>query len=118
MRGGHARLYTPAKTVAYEGMVALAGQDAMDGREPLEGPLRVELVATFRIPASWSKKKRAEAVAGTAWHISRPDGDNVLKAIGDGLNGVVWRDDAMIASSEVAKRYGVVPGVAVTVIAL
>jgi Holliday junction resolvase RusA-like endonuclease len=117
-RGGFARAYTPGKTVAYEGLVAHAGQAAMDGTAPLDGPLRLEIVATFPIPASWSKKKRAEAVEGTAWHTSRPDGDNILKAIGDGLNGVCWTDDSRIASSEVAKRYGVVPGVEVRVLPL
>ena len=113
-RGGRPCAYTPAKTVAYEGMVALAGQEAMDGQEPFDGPLRVEIVATFPIPASWSPKKKAAAL----WHVGRPDGDNILKAIGDGLNGVVWRDDSILASTEVAKRYGAVPGVAVTVIGL
>lgn len=117
-RGGFARAYTPAKTVAYEGMVALAGQEAMDGTAPLDGPLRLEIVATFPIPASWSKKKRADAIEHTAWHTSRPDGDNILKAIGDGLNGVCWTDDSRIASSEIAKRYGVIPGVEVRVLAL
>ncbi len=117
-RDGFARAYTPEKTVAYEGLVALRGSHAMDGQTPFDGPLRVEVVATFAIPASWSKRKRAAAIEGTAWHTSRPDGDNIAKAIGDGLNGVVWADDSRIASWELAKRYGVAPGVDVTVIAL
>ncbi len=118
VRGGHARLYTPAKTVAYEGLVALAGQEAMGERDPLDGPLSVEIVATFPIPASWPKWRRTKAVAGTEYHGSRPDGDNILKAVGDGLNGVVWRDDSQLAMCGVTKRYGTVAGVAVTVAAL
>lgn len=117
-RGGKPRAYTPAKTVAYEGLVALAGQEAMDGQDPLSGALRCEIVATFPIAASWSKARRAAAVAGELWHTSRPDGDNLAKAIGDGLNGIVWHDDSQVASWEIAKRYGVVPGVSVTVLAL
>ena len=31
--GQHARMFTPAKTVAYEGLVALAAQEAMQGRD-------------------------------------------------------------------------------------
>ena len=32
-RFGNGRTYTPAKTVAYEGLIALAGQQAMEGRD-------------------------------------------------------------------------------------
>jgi Holliday junction resolvase RusA-like endonuclease len=49
------------------------------------------------------------------FHIGRPDGDNILKAIGDGLNGVVWRDDSLIAQCSITKRYGDTPGAAITV---
>lgn len=116
--GGRARAYTPAKTVAYEGLVAMAGQEAMDGTPPIDGPVSVDIVAWFPIAPSWSKKKRQAAVDGKLRHTSRPDGDNLLKAIGDGLNNVVWRDDSQIAEARVSKRYGDVPGVAVTVMAL
>lgn len=118
VRGGQARAYTPARTVAYEGLIALAGRDAMAGQQPFDQPLRVEIVATFAIPATWSKRRRAAAVEGWVPHVGRPDADNLLKAVGDGLNGVVWRDDALLASAEIAKRYGAVPGVTVTVVAL
>lgn len=119
VRGGHARAYTPAKTVAYEGLIALAGQQAMDGAAPLSGAVSLDVVAWFAIPASWPKKRKAAALAGTDnRHTSKPDGDNVLKAIGDGLNGVVWQDDSQIAEARVSKRYGETPCVAVTVVAL
>ena len=36
-------------------------------------------------------------------------GDNVLKAAGDGLNGIVWRDDAQIASAQIIKLYSETP---------
>lgn len=110
-RGGFARAYTPVKTVAYEGLVAMAGQEAMAGAAPFEGPVAIEVTAVFQIPASWSKRRKAEA----QWHTSRPDQDNIVKAIGDGLNGVVWRDDSQIASSRVLKVYGERPGVRVVV---
>jgi Holliday junction resolvase RusA-like endonuclease len=117
-RAGRPCAFTPAKTVAYEGLVAHEGSASMNGQEPLDGALRCEIIATFPIPASWPKSKRAAAVAGEVWHTSRPDGDNIAKAIGDGLNGVVWRDDSQVASWEIAKRYGVLPGVSVTVVVL
>jgi len=113
-RGGFARAYTPARTVAYEGLIALAAQDEMAGRGLLEGPLSLSVIATFQIPASWSKKKAASA----SWHTGKPDGDNLLKAVGDGLNGVVWKDDSQVASAKIIKRYGEVPGLLVEVVQL
>lgn len=111
MIGNKARAFTPPKTVAYEALVAMTAHDAMDGSPPLEGPLKVEIVAWFIVPASWSKRRKAE----TRYHTARPDADNIGKAIGDGANGIVWRDDAQIASFTVTKRYGAQACVAVAV---
>lgn len=112
--GGKARLYTPGRTVAYEGLVAHAGAEAMRGRSPLDGPLSLNVIATFPIPKSWPKTRQAAALH----HTGRPDADNILKAIGDGLNQVVWADDSQLARVSVEKRYGAVPGVIITVQAL
>jgi Holliday junction resolvase RusA-like endonuclease len=114
VRGGHARAYTPAKTVAYEGLVALAGSDAMAGSAPYGQAVAVEAVAVFAIPPSWSKKKQRAAY----WHTSKPDADNIAKALGDGLNGVCWADDSQVASIRVLKVYGATPGLHITVTAL
>jgi Holliday junction resolvase RusA-like endonuclease len=83
----------------------------MAGRAPFSGPLFLSVVATFPIAKSWSAKKKASA----RYHTSRPDADNILKAIGDGLNGVVWGDDAQIARASIEKRYGATPGVLVEI---
>jgi Holliday junction resolvase RusA-like endonuclease len=104
-RFGNGRAYTPAKTVAYEGLIALAGQEAMKGRPLIEGPVYMLVNAFFPIPKSWSKTKRQAALTGTAWHTGKPDGDNVLKAVGDGLNQVVFKDDSQIAFAKITKRY-------------
>lgn len=109
--GGHARAFTPQKTVAYEGLIALAGQDAMAGAELVDGPVKVTAFATFAIPASWTKKRKAAA----KYHATKPDSDNIAKAIGDGLNGVVWRDDSQIAICTVVKVYGAIPSLTIEV---
>ena len=95
------RAYTPAKTVSYEGQIAQYAAIAMVGREPLLGPVRLFIEATFPKPASWSKKRAAE----TLWHTGKPDFDNLAKNVGDGLNGIAWRDDAQVCSAQVIKRY-------------
>ena len=110
---GQARMYTPTKTVAYEGLVAMAAKQAMGVSGPIPGPVSLSIVAVWPIPASWSKKRRSEAV----WKTSKPDADNVAKVIGDGCNGIVWADDSQVVMLRVEKRYGDVPGVAVEVFA-
>lgn len=103
------RAYTPEKTVAYESLVALAAHDAMDGEKLIEGPVGIVLTAVFQIPASWSQKRKKEAMESRVWHTSRPDGDNIIKVC-DALNGIVWRDDAQIGRCSFAKYYGDTPG--------
>ena len=85
---GHARMYTPAKTLAYEGLVAQIAQAAMAGQPLIDGPVRIELLIRCAVPASWSQKKQRMALAGELIP-PPPDADNVVKAICDGLNGVV-----------------------------
>ena len=115
-RGGKfAQLYTPEKTANYEGLVALAGRTAMDGRDLIAGPVSVSLDIRLAIPASWSKKKQAAALCGNVAATKKPDSDNVIKAIFDGLNGVVWVDDVQAVELTARKRYAGVPGVVVTI---
>ena len=116
--GGYARMFTPAKTVAYEGMVAHAAALAMAGHALLEGACAVEMDIICPVPASWSKRKQAAALAGTIYPATKPDKDNVIKAVYDGMNGVVWRDDVQAVDGWQRKRYGAVPGVSVRVAVL
>ncbi len=113
--GGHARMFTPAKTVAYEGLIAHAGQQAMQGRALIEGPVAVVVDMRCQVPASWSKTKKALALTGKVRPITKPDQDNVLKAIFDGLNGVAWRDDVQVVDITSRKRYDPMPGVVVEI---
>lgn len=116
--GGHARMFTPAKTASYEGLIALAGTEAMAGRQLIEGPVMVEMRIVQAIPQSMSKKRKAMAIAGELFPTKKPDMDNVIKAIYDGLNGVVWKDDVQVVDAFVKKRYGEKPGVHVRVLEL
>lgn len=114
-RGGFTQLYTPEKTVSYESRVAFAGHQAMAGQPVLEGAVVVSLDIRVQVPASWSKKKQAAALAGELHPTTKPDIDNVEKAIFDGLNGVTWKDDVQVVRVTKAKRYGGSPGVEVSI---
>lgn len=112
---GHARLFTPAKTVAYEGLVAHAAQQAMRGAPPIDGACFIDLTVCCAVPASWSNRKRASALAGEVRPTKKPDADNVLKAVCDGINGVVWADDVQAVEVRLRKVYAATPGVFVNV---
>lgn len=116
--GAHASMFTPAKTVAYEGLVAHAAQHKMAGSPLLETPCRIELDVLCSIPASWSQRKQRQALDGMLRPAKKPDADNVLKAVCDGMNGVVWKDDVQAVDVVLRKVYALVPSVWVRVFSL
>ena len=115
IRGGRVATYTPQKTASYEGMIAISAQSAMAGRTPFDGACAVDLDIRVSVPASWSQKKRYMALNGLLHPTKKPDVDNVEKAIFDGMNGVVWRDDVQAVDVVARKRYAETPGVDVQV---
>jgi len=117
-RGAHGRpmAFTPAATRSYEAALRVAATQAMQGKVPLEGAVSVTMVATFPVPASWSRRKRAAALDGSLLPTCKPDVDNLLKTL-DACNEVVWRDDRQIVQAIVTKRYGEQPGVMIRAVA-
>lgn len=115
-RGAHVVAYTPAKTASYENLVKLAATTAMCGVLPTARPVALTVTLNLQIPASWSKKRREAAIAGSICATKKPDADNVLKGIKDGCNGIVWGDDAQVVRIMLEKRYSEVPGALVRVI--
>jgi Holliday junction resolvase RusA-like endonuclease len=113
--GGFSSMATPAKTVAYEGLVAHAAHQAMLGRALLDEAVSCNIDIDCQVPASWSGKKQRMALAGELLPQSKPDADNVVKAIFDGLNGVLWRDDVLVVNLTVRKRFSAIPCVRVEV---
>lgn len=109
---GHA--FTPAKTRSYESMLQGAALDVMGGRAPLDGAVRVNVEAYFPVPSSWSKSKRAAALAGERRPTTKPDADNLLKVL-DSMNEVVFRDDKQIVTAQIDKHYSERPRLVVTV---
>lgn len=109
---GH--LYTPKETRVQEAALRYEAQRAMAGRAPIEGACVVLIVQVFRPPASWSKRKTAEAIAGVLRPEVKPDWDNIAKTT-DALNEIVFADDKQIVDGRVVKWYGPEPYMEVTV---
>ncbi|MGN6085815.1 RusA family crossover junction endodeoxyribonuclease [Trinickia sp.] len=117
-QGGFVRAYTLKETVRYENLVRLAAQEAMAGAGLLDGPVSLVVAIYLPIPQSWSKKKQDKARTGLVGATKKPDADNILKALKDGMNGVVYVDDARITDITLQKRYATTPRVDVIVRAL
>ena len=104
-------------TRPWRSAVAWEATAAMQGSEPLTGPLVLE--ATFYFPrpkAHYHVGKRAGQLRSDAptWHTVKPDGDKLVRAIGDALTGIVCRDDSQFALGRWRKLYGP-PSAVVTV---
>jgi Holliday junction resolvase RusA-like endonuclease len=96
-KGGRTHVYTPTKTKAWEDAVAWQIRAALRAGEPIAGDVAVEL-AFYR-----EKNHRADL-------------DNLVKAVSDAMNGLVYRDDAQIVRYQSSVQYGVEhPGVRVVV---
>lgn len=106
-RWGNGNTYTPRKTKEYEDYVASEYKRQCDGYRFLtDSPLRMVVTAYFAPPKSTSKKLREKMLSGEIKPTKRPDADNILKIVQDGLNGVAYQDDKSITDSRVVKRYG------------
>ena len=103
------QVYTPAKSVAYERHVQLAATLAMRGHARLSGAVRATLRFDLPIPRSWPARKRAAAIAGEIVPTGKPDLDNLLKSVLDGIRTIVIGDDAVIVDVRATKRYWVAP---------
>ena len=119
-RGAGVVMFTPEKTADYEALAAATAAAAMASGAPaahqlLDGPLEAVLEMRFPVPASWSKARRARALAGAEWHTSKPDADNVAKAVLDACNGVVFRDDSQVVILIATKAFSEEPGVRVVI---
>jgi len=108
-RFGNGAIYTPEKTHAYEELVALMyKKEYHDYMFPKDSPLRVVADFYFKPPKSTTKKKYWEMIGGEIRPMKRANGDvdNLMKAVLDSGNGVIWIDDAQVVEVSARKFYG------------
>ncbi len=106
------RTYTPPETKNYERLIRIYYEQTGAGLLfPKGEPARLEVLAYFAIPASFSKRKRKAIESGelAEYVVKKPDWDNIGKVVSDALNGVAYHDDAQIQGN-VGKIYGTSPG--------
>ena len=98
---GHA--FTPKQTVEYERLVKVC-YTQQDGRH-LKGDLRAVIIANYKIPKSYTKKRIQRIREGVEYPCKKPDVDNIAKIILDALNKVAYDDDKQVIELTVLKRY-------------
>lgn len=101
---GYARSYTPEKTLNYENLVKTYYSITV-GQKKLQGAIKAQIRAYFPIPKSTTKKLRAKMETDSYPYTKKPDGDNVIKAILDALNGIAYDDDSQVAEAKIEKFY-------------
>jgi Holliday junction resolvase RusA-like endonuclease len=107
-------VYTPTRTKAYERQVAYAfmaekNRKGISWDTTTSCPMTISVVVNFH-----NGKMKSFHVPRDK--ITRPDVDNLLKSVMDGLNGVAYMDDCCIYSATIAKQD--VPGESSVVVKL
>lgn len=95
-------------TKNYRALIAHEAALAMNGKEPLSGPLELTIHFFLQKPKSKPKYK--------AWPDVRPDLDNYVKAVKDALKGIVYRDDAQVCVCVAKKGYALMRPPCTTVV--
>ncbi len=101
-RAGHT--YSTPATKEGEQRVKYFFLSAFGKIKPVETACKVYITAYYTTPTSWSRKRREESIGH--YKITKPDVDNVIKAVLDGLNGLAYKDDNLVAIVECCKKYG------------
>lgn len=114
-RGKFPVAYTPEKTKTYESEVGMMAKVAMGASKALEGPLEAFIYVTFPVPLSYTKKRTEACLKGFEQHTKKPDLDNVVKSVIDGMDKIVFDNDSQITSIHATKVYGDIAKVEVLV---
>lgn len=96
-------VYTPKETKDYEKLVASLYKAAKG--ELIEGELALIVKAYFKIPEKTSKKNTMLMAKGMLRPHKKPDIDNIIKIVMDGLNKVAYEDDSHVVEVMASKSY-------------
>lgn len=114
LAGGGVRgsIRDPEKSRSWKAEVRFAMRQAIGGERIAfpDGPVAILLILRF---AGSKSDHRKTTAAPWRWRPRKPDGSNVLKAVEDAGNGILWGDDSQIVELRVLKtdvEQGGMPG--------
>lgn len=132
--GKGVRTYTPTTTQKYEALVRYCAVSARQKEKvnPILTDMSISIKAYFKVPASYSKRRRHNCLAGVERPSKKPDSDNIAKIVLDGLNPKMkksktlhkmvclqhglYQDDKQVVSLKVEKWYAENPRVVITAV--
>lgn len=100
--------YSDRKTVEYEEHVARTAMEQLSAALPDDGPysLRVPFEGRLLISLRFNMRKPVSYPASVVHHLKRPDLDNLVKSVLDGLQkGRVIVEDNQVTDLTASKRY-------------
>ena len=99
----------------FEARVSLLGTEARNkaGQGLFQGPVILVVGIVRAMPKSWSKKKRLAMDGELSPTI--PDTVNIVAAVADGLNKVLYEDDRQVANITAYKVWGAEHNTEITV---
>lgn len=114
-RTGHGHWYDPTKSKAWKEKVGFLAASAYRG-PLLTGMVSLVVVCVFPVPKSLKAAlRRLVDIGAVVPARTNIDVDNLLKAIMDGIKGVLIKNDHQVWSASVRKQYGPEAGVSVEV---
>jgi Holliday junction resolvase RusA-like endonuclease len=100
-RFGQNRVWDSQKSVKFN--AGLFVVNTHNNAPLFSGPLALDVIFYLPKPKTAAKSKIG------AYHISRPDLDNLIKMVCDICNGITYNDDATIALIHAIKKYDSTP---------
>ena len=107
------KAYTPTKTRMYEDYIKLLYRSQV--KHYFDGYVRLTIKAFYGVAKSDSKKKKEDKLSNILRPSKKPDLDNIVKLIADGLNEIAYKDDTQIVEIVAMKFYSDNPRVEVKI---
>jgi Holliday junction resolvase RusA-like endonuclease len=104
IRFGKQITYTPKQTSEYEKLIKASYMAVSRTFFEKDVPLEINILAFF-----------SGKYSDSSWMTKKPDADNIIKIILDGLNKVAFYDDAQVCKLYFEKRYAKIPRVEITI---
>lgn len=110
---GNTVLYDPIKSRNFKQYVSMvASQHAP--RKLIAGPIHLSVDIYRATPKKYQTKPKQELIEkGLLLPTTKPDVDNYVKGVKDGISKIIWQDDSQIVNLNVRKFYSMTPRVVV-----
>ena len=102
--GGKNIVYTPKQTSEYEKLIKASYMAVSRMFFKKDIPLEINITAFF-----------SGKYSDSCWATKKPDSDNIIKIVLDGLNKVAYYDDSQVCKVNFEKKYADIPRVEVKI---